>query len=203
MSRLILASTSRYRAQLLARLGLRFDIIASDVDETAEPGEAPAALAQRLAERKARSVASALASNDALVIGSDQTAALEDELLRKPGVSATALEQLIACRGRSVHFYTAVTIVDCRSSGTHTHVDTTEVRFAQRTDAELRRYIELEQPLDCAGSFKAEGLGIALFTAIDSHDPTALIGLPLIWVAQTLRELGINPLQSSHMMLTD
>jgi septum formation protein len=195
MSRLILASTSRYRAQLLDRLGLRYDVIASDVDETVEPGEAPAALAQRLAERKARSVASALTSTDTLVIGSDQTAALGDALLRKPGDPTTALEQLVACRGRSVHFYTAVTIVDCRGSSSKRHVDTTEVRFAQRTDAELRRYIELEQPLDCAGSFKAEGLGIALFTAIDSQDPTALIGLPLIWVAQTLRELGMNPLQ--------
>ena len=196
MPRLILASTSRYRAQLLDRLGLDYDVVASTVDETAEPDEAPATLAQRLAERKARSVASALASTDALVIGSDQTAALGDELLRKPGDPSTALEQLIACRGHSVHFYTAVTIVDCRSSSAHAHVDTTEVRFAQRTDAELRRYIELDRPLDCAGSFKAEGLGIALFTAIDSQDPTALIGLPLIWVAQTLRELGMNPLQS-------
>lgn len=195
MPRLILASKSRYRAQLLARLGLRYDTVASDVDETRKPGEAPAALAQRLADSKAHSVACALTSNDALVIGSDQTAALGDELLRKPGDPTTALEQLIACRGRSVHFYTAVTIVDCRSSSAQRHVDTTEVRFAQRTDAELRRYIELEQPLDCAGSFKAEGLGIALFTAIDSRDPTALIGLPLIWVAQTLRELGMNPLQ--------
>lgn len=195
MLRLILASKSRYRAQLLDRLGLPYDAVASDVDESAEPGEAPAALAQRLADRKAQSVAGALTSTDALVIGSDQTAALGDELLRKPGDPATAFEQLSACCGQSVHFYTAVTIADCRSSSAYRHVDTTEVRFAQRTDAELRRYIELERPLDCAGSFKAEGLGIALFTAIDSQDPTALIGLPLIWVAQTLRELGMNPLQ--------
>ena len=105
MPRLILASTSRYRAQLLDRLGLRYEVIASDIDEAAQTGEAPAALAQRLAERKAQAVASTLASTEALVIGSDQTAALEDQVLRKPGNSATALEQLIACRGRSVHFW--------------------------------------------------------------------------------------------------
>lgn len=195
MSRLILASTSRYRAELLDRLGLPYDVIASDVDEAAEPGERPAALAQRLAERKARAVAGPLATTDALVIGSDQTAALGDRLLQKPGNPAAALEQLVACRGRSVQFYTAVSIVDCRSSSAHGHVDTTEVRFAQRTDAELQRYIEIEQPLDCAGSFKAEGLGITLFTAIDSHDPTALIGLPLIWLVNRLRDLGMNPLR--------
>jgi septum formation protein len=203
MSRLILASTSRYRAELLARLCLPFETIGSEINETAGPAESPDALAIRLAEEKARAVAAPLQSTSAIVIGSDQTAALDDTLLRKPGDPTKALAQLIACRGRCVRFYTAVTIVDCRDLAAHRHVDLTEVRFARPTDAELERYIALERPLDCAGGFKAEGLGIALFEAIESHDPTALIGLPLIWVARTLRELGLNPLQGAGAVLTN
>jgi len=195
MRPLILASTSPYRAALLERLGLAYEVIASSTDETAAPNEAPDELARRLAEQKAQTVAASLQSPDAIVIGADQTAALDRTLLRKPGDRATAFAQLAACRGRSVSFYTAVTIIDCRANDARYHLDTTEVRFAQRSDAELERYIDLEQPLDCAGSFKAEGLGIALFESVSTRDPTAIVGLPLIWVASTLRDLGLSALQ--------
>ncbi len=203
MRPLILASTSPYRAALLDRLGLAYEVRGSAADETAAADEAPDALARRLADQKARAVAAALQSHEAVVIGADQTAALDRTLLRKPGSRATALAQLTACRGRSVSFYTAVTIIDCRTNDARHHMDTTEVRFAQRSDAELERYIELEQPLDCAGSFKAEGLGIALFEAVATSDPTAIVGLPLIWVASTLRDLGLSALLPNDRTASD
>jgi len=198
VQRLILASTSPYRAALLDRLCLTYEVIGSAADETAEPDEAPDRLARRLANQKAQVVAASLTSRDAIVIGADQTAALDRTLLRKPGDRATAFAQLTACRGRSVSFHTAVTIIDCRANDARHHLDTTEVRFAQRSDAELERYIDLERPLDCAGSFKAEGLGIALFESVTTRDPTAIIGLPLIWVASTLRDFGLSALLANH-----
>lgn len=188
--RLILASTSRYRRELLSRLGLPFEAKAPDAPELAIEGEAPAAMAARLALAKARSID----TPDALVIGSDQVASLDGTLLRKPGDHATALRQLEACQGRTVIFDTAVAVIDTRTGATREHVDRTEVRFASLATAALDRYVQREQPLDCAGSFKSEGLGVALFERIDSSDPTALIGLPLIWVARALRELGLDPL---------
>jgi len=188
--RLILASTSRYRRELLSRLGLPFEAKAPDAPEVVIEGEAPAAMAARLALAKARSID----TPDALVIGSDQVASLDGRLLRKPGDHATAVEQLQACQGRTVIFDTAVAVIDTRTAATLEHVDRTEVRFASLETAALDRYVQREQPLDCAGSFKSEGLGVALFERIDSRDPTALIGLPLIWVARALRELGVDPL---------
>jgi septum formation protein len=187
---LILASTSRYRRELLSRLGLPFETKAPDAPELAIEGEAPAAMAARLALAKARSIA----TPDALVIGSDQVASLEGRLLRKPGDHATALRQLQACQGRTVIFDTAAALIDTRTGATLEHVDRTEVRFASLETAALDRYVQREQPLDCAGSFKSEVLGVALFERIDSSDPTALIGLPLIWLSRALRELGVDPL---------
>jgi len=187
---LILASTSRYRRELLSRLGLPFEAKAPGAPELAIPGELPAVMAARLALAKARSID----TPDALVIGSDQVASLDGRLLRKPGGHATALRQLEACQGRTVIFDTAVAIIDSRTGAALEHVDRTEVRFAALETAALDRYVQREQPFDCAGSFKAEGLGVALFERIDSSDPTALIGLPLIWLAGALRELGVDPL---------
>src|SRR4051812_36007531 len=187
---LILASTSRYRRELLSRLGLPFEARVPDAPELAIEGEAPAAMAARLALAKACSID----SPDALIIGSDQVASLDGRLLRKPGDHATALGQLEACQGRTVIFDTAVAVIDTRTRSTLEHVDRTEVHFAKLGTAALDRYVRRERPLDCAGSFKSEGLGVVLFERIDSSDPTALIGLPLIWLARALRELGVDPL---------
>lgn len=190
MSRLVLASGSRYRAELLGRLGLPFTTRSPAVDETPEPGEMPARLAARLAAAKARSCADARA----IVIASDQVAALDGALLGKPGTPAAALAQLEACQGRSVVFYTAVAVRDVAAERLHEHVDLTVVQFQSRSRAELERYLALEDALDCAGGFRVEGLGIALFESVESKDPTALIGLPLIWLATTLAACGLDPL---------
>jgi len=187
---LLLASTSRYRRELLGRLGLAFEARPPATDESALPGEAPERMAARLAAAKARSVA----APDAVVIGSDQVASLEGRLLRKPGRHDIALAQLGDCQGKTVVFHTAVFVLDTPTGRSWAHVDQTDVRFARRTRAELDRYLAIEQPYDCVGSFKAEGLGVALFESIDSRDPTALIGLPLIWLAATLKEAGLDPL---------
>lgn len=190
MRPLILASGSAYRRDLLARLGLPFTAISPQVDETPEPGEHPVALAARLAAAKAMKLKSA----DSVVIGSDQVASLDGELLEKPGSHGRALAQLEACQGRTVVFHTAVAVLDRDTDRPHEHVDLTLVQFASRSRAELERYLEREPAYDCAGGFKAEGLGIALFESIESKDPTALIGLPLIWLAGALREAGLDPL---------
>jgi len=187
---LVLASTSPFRASLLERLRLPFAAVAPAVDEAGLPGELPAVTAARLASAKAASVA----VPGTLVIGSDQVASLDGVRLRKPGNRTNALHQLAACQGKRVLFHTAVTVHDGSTGAAVSHVDLTAVRFAQRSREELERYIDAERPFDCAGSFKAEGLGIALFESVESHDPTALIGLPLIWLAQTLRRFGLDPL---------
>jgi septum formation protein len=190
MKAVVLASGSRYRRELLARLGLPFESSVPNVDETPEPGELPAALAARLALAKAKSIR----RTDAIVIGSDQVAALDGRLLGKPGNHDAALGQLEACQGREVVFHTAVCVSSDHGRTINEHVDLTRVRFRQRSRAELSRYLDRDQPLDCAGGFKAEALGIALFESIESHDPTALIGLPLIWLANALRTAGLDPL---------
>jgi septum formation protein len=190
MPQIILASTSRYRRELLERLRLPFAARSPDVAETALAGEAPAAMAARLALAKAKSIA----DRGAVVIGSDQVASLDERVLRKPGTPEVAVAQLRACQGKVVLFHTAVAVIATDSGETLTHVDRTAVLFRRLDDAALERYVRLESPLDCAGSFKAEGLGVALFQRISSEDPTALIGLPLIFVAQALRALGADPL---------
>ena len=188
---IILASTSRYRRELLGRLQLPFTARSPNTVEELIAGEPPAARAARLALDKARSIA----VPDALVIGSDQVASLDGRILRKPGSAAAAVAQLRACRGKAVLFHTAVAIVATGSGTTLQHVDCTEVLFRRLHDEALEQYVRLESPLDCAGSFKSEGLGVALFERISSEDPTALIGLPLIFVADALRQLGADPLR--------
>lgn len=189
MSRLVLASTSRYRAELLRRLVEGFEQRAPGTDETLIPGEAPADGALRLATAKAEGAACGL--SDALVIGSDQIAELDGRALGKPGSIEAAQAQLADCAGREVRFHTGLCLLDTRDGRRHTHLDITCVRFRQLTGTEIERYVARELPLDCAGSFKCEGLGIALFERIDSSDPTALIGLPLIALARLLREAGL------------
>jgi len=187
---LILASTSRYRRELLTRLTLPFDVHAPDVDEAALPGEMPSALAQRLALEKANAVAARFP--EAVVIGSDQVADLAGEALGKPGDHARATAQLRRMRGQTLVFQTAVAVV-CRATDFEQR-DLAAVRvvFRQLDDAAIERYLRAEQPYDCAGSAKSEGLGIALLDAIDSDDPTALIGLPLIRTCRMLRAAGIE-----------
>jgi septum formation protein len=191
MPTLVLASTSRYRRELLARLGLPFTVAAPDTPEHERAGEPPEAMAARLALAKARSIT----TRDALVIGSDQVASLEGRVLRKPGTAEVAVAQLLDCQGRTVVFHTAVAVVATASGAVSEHVDRTDVRFRRLDRAALERYVRAEQPLDCAGSFRAEGLGVALFEEISSRDPTALIGLPLIWLAHALTALGVDPLR--------
>jgi septum formation protein len=190
---LILGSTSRYRRELLERLRLPFEVSAPDVDETPRAGELPAVLAQRLALAKAHAV-STLYPN-AVVIGSDQVADLDGEPIGKPGTHERAVEQLRAMRGRSVVFQTAVAVVQATTGYVGTALVPVTVRFRALTDAEIEHYLRTEQPYDCAGSAKCETLGIALLDAIESDDPTALVGLPLIRTSALLREAGIDPLR--------
>jgi septum formation protein len=193
MPPIILASTSRYRRELLARLRLPFTARAPAAAEDAIVGEAPATMAARLALAKAQSI---IAPN-ALVIGSDQVASLDGQVLRKPGSPEAAVAQLRAAQGKAVLFHTAVAVIATGSGAMLQHTDCTEVLFRRLDGQALERYVALETPLDCAGSFKSEGLGIALFERISSHDPTALIGLPLIFVADALRKLGADPLHAT------
>lgn len=187
---LILGSTSRYRRELLQRLRVPFDVVSPDVDETPLPSEAPQTLATRLALAKAKAVA-ALHPN-AVVIGSDQVADLNGEPLGKPGTHERAVVQLQRMRGQTVIFQTAVSVV-CQASGfEQTELAQIKVRFRELSDAEIEAYLRAEEPYDCAGSAKSEGLGIALLDAIDNDDPTALIGLPMIRTARLLRAAGID-----------
>jgi septum formation protein len=182
--RIVLGSTSRYRAELLGRLGLDFEARAPGTIENVIAGEMPADRARRLAIAKATDAGTGL--TDALVIGSDQVAELDGRVLDKPGSEQRAFEQLAACSGHIVNFHTALCLFETRNGERHTHVDLTRVHFRTLDAAEIKRYIEREQPLDCAGSFKCEGLGI------ENVDPTALIGLPLIALTRLLRDAGVN-----------
>jgi len=187
--RLVLASTSQFRRQLLERFGAPFTVAAPDVDETALPSENAIDLVNRLARAKADVIAAR--HPHSLVIGSDQVALQGREILGKPGTVERCIEQLRACSGQRVTFSTAVHIVRTDSGSNESHLDTTTVHFRRLDDDEIRRYVDREKPLQCAGGFKVEGLGISLFERIESQDPTALIGLPLIWVASSLRRLGL------------
>ena len=189
---LILASTSRYRRELLERLRLPFEVHAPDVDETPRPGEPPAALAQRLALAKAEAVS--VRFPEAVVIGSDQVADLDGTPVGKPGAHELAVAQLRAMRGRSVVFQTAVAVIRASTGYVGAALAPVTVRFRALNDAEIEHYLTTEKPYDCAGSAKAEALGIALLETIDSDDPTALIGLPLIRTCALLRAAGIDPL---------
>ena len=186
---LILASTSRYRRDLLQRLGVPFDCIAPDADEARLPDEPAAEMASRLARLKAEVVAAR--HPRAIVIGSDQVALRGCDILGKPGTVERCREQLRASSGQEVVFLTAVHVIDGMAGRTESHVDRTVVKFRELADAEIDRYIERDQPLDCAGGFKAEALGIALFDRIESVDPTGLTGLPLSWLCGALRRARV------------
>ncbi|MFT7771950.1 Maf family nucleotide pyrophosphatase [Roseateles sp.] len=190
MPPLILASTSRYRRELLTRLRLPFEAVAPEVDETALPGETPAALAERLALAKARAVAALRPG--AIVIGSDQVADLGGEAVGKPGTHEAAAAQLQRMSGREVVFQTAVAVVAPGLAA----IERAEVRvrFRELSDATIESYLRIDQPYDCAGSAKVESLGIALLEAVESDDPTALVGLPLIRTCALLRRAGLEPL---------
>lgn len=189
---LILASTSTYRRQLLERLHLPFTVIASDVDEAALPGESPRMMASRLALAKARSVA--VKHPFSVVIGSDQVADLDGQALGKPGNHERALIQLQAMRSKTVVFQTAVAVVCIESGFAQTELAQIKVKFRALSDEQIEAYLRAEQPYDCAGSAKSEGLGIALLECIDNDDPTALIGLPLIRTCQLIEAAGITVL---------
>ena len=186
---LILGSTSRYRRELLQRLHLPFEVEAPEVDETPLSNESPQALAMRLALAKARAVARR--RPEAVVIGSDQVADLSGECLGKPGTHERAVAQLQRMRGQTVVFQTALAVVCLASGFEQIDLAAVRVRFRDLSDADIERYLRIEQPYDCAGSAKSEGLGIALLDAIDSDDPTALVGLPLIRTCRLLRAAGI------------
>ena len=190
---LILGSTSRYRREMLQRLRMPFDVQSPAVDETPLPNEAPPALALRLALAKAREVAARFPN--AAVIGSDQVADLDGHPVGKPGDHARAVEQLRAMRGRAVVFQTAVAVVCAARRYEASALVPVTVRFRTLSDAEIEHYLLAEQPYDCAGSAKSEALGIALLSAIESDDPTALVGLPLIKTCELLRGAGVDPLQ--------
>ena len=189
-TRLVLASTSRYRRDLLGRLHVPFECLAPAVDETPLPQERALDLSRRLARLKAESVAAARV--DSVVVGSDQVALRGHEVLGKPGSAEHCRDQLRASSGREVVFLTAVHVVEVHSGRAESHVDRTRVRFRTLAEGEIERYVAADQPLDCAGGFKAETLGIALFESIETTDPTALTGLPLIWLAGALRRAGFQ-----------
>lgn len=186
---LILASTSHYRRELLERLRLPFNVARPEVDETPHAGEAPPALARRLALAKAKAIAAH--HPEAWIIGSDQVAALGDRPLGKPGTRENALAQLSAMSGRDIAFHTAICLLRGDEPPLEA-MDSTLVRFRDLQSDEIERYVEAERPLDCAGSFKSEGLGITLFEAIESRDPTALVGMPLILLTALLRQSGFR-----------
>jgi septum formation protein len=186
----VLGSTSRYRRELMNRLRLPFEVDAPEVDETPLDGESPEALARRLALAKAHAVA--VRHPEALVIGSDQVADLDGLPLGKPGTHERAVQQLRLMRGRTVIFQTAVAVV-CQATGfEQLDLAPVRVRFRDLSDAEIENYLRAEEPYDCAGSAKSEGLGIALLEAIDNDDPSALVGLPLIRTCRMLREAGLQ-----------
>jgi septum formation protein len=185
---IILASASRYRQGLLDRFLDDYETVSPGVDERAEDGEDPAALATRLARTKAEAVSSA--NRNALIIGADQLAVLEGKVLGKPGDHQKAVEQLLAASGKTVQFLTAVCVLDPVSRRRYEHSDRTRVTFRQFDRRLADTYLHHDKPYDCAGSFKIEGAGFVLFESVKTDDPTALIGLPMIWLAGTLKELG-------------
>lgn len=190
MRQVILASGSPYRRQLLDRLGLPYSAQAPDVDETPSRDESPDAYVERIARKKAEALAGE--HPDALIIGSDQAAVIDGHILGKPRTKARAQAQLIRASGRTVEFLTGIALLDTRSGKLQSDVVPFRVHFRQLDPTAVDRYLEREQPYDCAGSFKAEGLGIVLFERMEGDDPTALIGLPLIRLTGMLQDAGLN-----------
>lgn len=185
---ILLASASRYRQGLLDRFLDDYDNVRPDIDESPQPDEDPEALAGRLARKKAETVSST--NKDALIIGADQLAVLEGTVLGKPGDHQKAVEQLLAATGKVMTFLTAVCVLDPVTRRRYEHIDKTTVRFRQFDRRLAETYLRHDEPYDCAGSFKIEGAGFVLFESVTTDDPTALIGLPMIWLAGTLKELG-------------
>lgn len=190
--KLVLASTSRYRRELLTRLGIPFEVAAPDVDETPRPGETPSETALRLAEQKARAVAQSFP--DALIIGSDQVLMLDSEQLGKPGNFENAYAQLKKLQGRAMVFHTALCLFNSRNGNVQLRDVPTVVHMRPLTDRQIESYLRKEAPYDCAGSARSEGLGIALIARYDTPDPNALVGLPLIALTDMLLEEGVDPL---------
>lgn len=192
MQPIILGSSSPYRSELLAKLKLPFSTASPNIDESPLMGESPAQLVLRLAENKARKVAETNLS--ALVIGSDQVAVLDGEILGKPGTAENAVKQLLAASGKTVTFLTGLALYNAANQQMQSIVEPFEVNFRSLSETQIRRYVDLEQPLDCAGSFKSEGLGISLFSELRGSDPNSLIGLPLIRLTDMLAAQGVNVL---------
>lgn len=192
MSKLVLASTSPYRKALLERLGLPFQTAAPDVDESALENETPQQLVARLAEAKARAIATQY--SDALIIGSDQVAVLDGNILGKPGTHAKAVQQLQNARGRQVIFLTGLCLLNTSTDHCHVRVVPFSVVFRTLTEVQIEQYLQREKPYDCAGSFKSEGLGISLFEHLEGDDPNALVGLPLIELVNLLAIEGVDVL---------
>jgi MAF protein len=187
--RLVLASTSPFRRELLGRLGLPFEVAAPNVDETRLPGESTQALVLRLSEAKARAIAASFPGS--LIIGSDQVAVVDGEVLGKPGNRERAIAQLTRAAGRRVTFLTGLSLVDAASGRTHTLCEPFHVHFRALGAEQIARYVDREQPFNCAGSFKSEGYGVTLFERLEGDDPTALIGLPLIRLVELLGREGV------------
>lgn len=192
MRQLVLASTSPYRQALLAKLQLPFTTAAPSTDETPHPGESAEDLVLRLAIAKARALKEAFP--DSLIVGSDQVCVLNGAICGKPHTEENARAQLRAASGNSVVFYTGLALFDSRDGSVQSRVEPFSVDFRPLSDAEIARYVALEQPLNCAGSFKSEGLGITLFERLSGRDPNTLVGLPLIALAEMLRNAGVDPL---------
>ncbi len=192
MQPIILGSSSIYRSELLAKLKLPFSTASPNIDESALIGESPAQLVLRLAENKARKVAETNLS--ALVIGSDQVAVLEGEILGKPGTAENAVKQLLAASGKTVTFLTGLALYNAANQQMQSIIEPFEVSFRNLSERQIRRYVDLEQPFDCAGSFKSEGLGISLFSELRGSDPNSLIGLPLIRLVDMLAAQGVSVL---------
>lgn len=188
-AQLILASTSRYRKALLEKLGLPFQCVSPDVDESPLPGESAQALVARLAHAKASAVART--HDQGLIIGSDQVCVCDGRILGKPGTVENAVTQLLAAQGKSITFYTGLCVLDAATGRVEQLVEPFRVHFRQLDEAAIRRYVAAEQPLDCAGSFKCEGMGIVLFEQLEGRDPNALIGLPLIGLVELLGRHGL------------
>ncbi|AJB70593.1 nucleoside triphosphate pyrophosphatase [Enterobacter hormaechei] len=192
MPNLVLASTSPYRRMLLEKLGIPFECAAPEVDETPQPGESPRHLVTRLAKEKAQSLAVRYPAH--LIIGSDQVCVLDGEITGKPHTEENACQQLLRARGSIVTFYTGLALYNSASGHLQTECEPFDVHFRHLSEQEILNYVRRERPLNCAGSFKSEGLGIALFDKLDGRDPNTLVGLPLIALCQMLRREECNPL---------
>jgi septum formation protein len=190
--KILLASSSIYRRQLLQKLGLAFDWTSPDIDESHHPEENPAQLVSRLAEAKARHLANAYPHH--LIIGSDQVATIDNHILGKPHTHANAATQLMSFRQREVTFLTGLCLLNPTTQSIQTSVETYKVRFRNLSNEQIENYLQREQPYDCAGSFKSEGLGICLFEQFEGDDPNTLIGLPLISLTRMLTKEGVDPL---------